>query len=46
MSGSQISDLEALFISGGKQPLHANYGNFNLSHTMFIQRDAQRRWEE
>jgi hypothetical protein len=33
-------------ISGGNQPLHANYGNFNLSHTMLIQRGVQRRWEE
>jgi hypothetical protein len=33
-------------ISGGNQPLHANYENFNLSHTMLIQRGAQRRWEE
>jgi hypothetical protein len=30
-------------ISGGNQPLYANYGNFNLSHTMLIQRGAQRR---
>jgi hypothetical protein len=28
-------------ISGGNQPLRANYGNFNLSHTMLIQRGAQ-----
>jgi hypothetical protein len=33
-------------ISRGNQHLHANYGNFNLSHTMLIQRGAQRRWKE
>jgi hypothetical protein len=33
-------------ISGGNQHLHVNYGNFNLSHAMLIQRGAQRRWEE
>jgi hypothetical protein len=27
-------------ISGGNQPLHENYGNFNLSHMMLIQRSA------
>jgi hypothetical protein len=27
-------------ISGGNQPLRANYGNFNLSHTMLIQRSV------
>jgi hypothetical protein len=32
-------------ISGGNQSLHANYGNFNLSHTILIQRGDQR-WEE
>jgi hypothetical protein len=35
-----------IYILGGNQPLHANYGNFNLNHTMLIQRGAQRRWEE
>jgi hypothetical protein len=33
-------------ISGGNQLLHANYENFNLSHTMLIQQGDQRRWEE
>jgi hypothetical protein len=33
-------------VSGGNQHLHVNYENFNLSHTMLIQRGAQRRWEE
>jgi hypothetical protein len=33
-------------ISGGNQPLHVNYENFNLSHTMLIQQGAKRRWEE
>jgi hypothetical protein len=33
-------------ISGGNQPLHANYRNFNLNHTVLIKRGAQRRWEE
>jgi hypothetical protein len=33
-------------ISGANQPLYANYGNFNPSHTMLIQRGAQKRWEE
>jgi hypothetical protein len=32
-------------VPGGNQPLCANYGNFNLSHTMLIQRRAHRRWE-
>jgi hypothetical protein len=27
-------------ISGGNQPLRENYGNFNLSHMMLIQRSA------
>jgi hypothetical protein len=27
-------------ISGGNQPLRKNYGNFNLSHMMLIQRSA------
>jgi hypothetical protein len=33
-------------ISGGNQPLHANYGNFNRSHTMLIQGKTHERWEE
>jgi hypothetical protein len=33
-------------ISGGNQPLSANYGNFNLSRTILIQRGDQKRWEE
>jgi hypothetical protein len=32
-------------VSGGNQPLRANYGNFNMSHTMLIQRRAHGRWE-
>jgi hypothetical protein len=32
-------------ISGGNQPLRANYGNFNLGHTMLIQGGTQERWE-
>jgi hypothetical protein len=32
-------------ISGGNQPLCANYGNFNRSHTMLIQQKTYRRWE-
>jgi hypothetical protein len=32
-------------ISGGNQPLHANYENFNLSHTMLIQRRSHGRWK-
>jgi hypothetical protein len=32
-------------VSGGNQPLRANYRNFNRSHTMLIQRRAHRRWE-
>jgi hypothetical protein len=33
-------------ISCQNQHLHANYGNFNPSHTILIQRGAQKRWEE
>jgi hypothetical protein len=32
-------------ISGGNQPLRANYGNFNLSHMMLIQRRSHGRWK-
>jgi hypothetical protein len=32
-------------VSSGNQPLCANYGNFNLSHTMLIQRRDHGRWE-
>jgi hypothetical protein len=32
-------------ISGGNQPLHANYENFNLSHTMLIQQRSHGRWK-
>jgi hypothetical protein len=32
-------------ISGGNQPLCANYGNFNRSYTMLIQGKTYRKWE-
>jgi hypothetical protein len=32
-------------ISSGNWPLHANYGNFNLSHTILIQGRAHGRWK-
>jgi hypothetical protein len=32
-------------VSCGNQPFYANYRNFNLSHTMLIQRRARGRWE-
>jgi hypothetical protein len=32
-------------ISGGNRPLHTNYENFNLSHTMLIQRRSHGRWK-
>jgi hypothetical protein len=32
-------------ISSGNRPLHANYGNFNLSHTILIQGRAHGRWK-
>jgi hypothetical protein len=32
-------------VSGGNEPLHANYGNFNMSHTMLIQMRVHGRWE-
>jgi hypothetical protein len=32
-------------ISSGNQHLHANYGNFNLSHSILIQGRAHRRWK-
>jgi hypothetical protein len=32
-------------ISSGNRPLHANYENFNLSHTMLIQRRSHGRWK-
>jgi hypothetical protein len=32
-------------ISSGNQPLRANYGNFNLSHTILIQGRAYGRWK-
>jgi hypothetical protein len=32
-------------VSSGNQPIHANYGNFNLSHTILVQRMAHGRWE-
>jgi hypothetical protein len=31
-------------ISGGNEPLRANYGNFNLNHMMLIQGKAYGRW--
>jgi hypothetical protein len=33
-------------ISSGNQPLRANYGNFNLNHTILIQGRTHERWEE
>jgi hypothetical protein len=32
-------------ISGGNQPLRANYGNFNLNHKMLNQGKTYGRWE-
>jgi hypothetical protein len=32
-------------ISSGNRPLHANYGNFNLSHSILIQGRAHERWK-
>jgi hypothetical protein len=32
-------------ISSGDPPLHANYGNFNLGHTILIQGRAYGRWK-
>jgi hypothetical protein len=32
-------------ISSGNPPLRANYGNFNLSHTILIQGRAHERWK-
>jgi hypothetical protein len=32
-------------ISGGNQPIRANYGNFNRSHMMLIQGKTYRRWK-
>jgi hypothetical protein len=55
MTKIKVADLQTLYnfvvetfgnVSGGNQPLRANYENFNLSHTMLIRRDTQRRWEE
>jgi hypothetical protein len=31
-------------ISGGNQPLRANYENFNLNHTILIQGRTHERW--
>jgi hypothetical protein len=33
-------------ISSGNQHFHANYGNFNLNHTILIQGRTHERWEE
>jgi hypothetical protein len=32
-------------MSSGNQPLRANYGNFNLNHTILIQGRTHERWE-
>jgi hypothetical protein len=32
-------------ISSGNQPLHVNYGNINLNHTILIQGRTHERWE-
>jgi hypothetical protein len=34
-----------LLIGSGNQPLRANYGNFNLNHTILIQGRTHERWE-
>jgi hypothetical protein len=41
----EFTDSRVRNILGGNQPLRVNYGNFNLSHTMLIQKKTYGRWE-